>query len=367
MPPLLEVGQSGMNSLESVATKTEDYIKLNSEKKTRQSQDDLIKFLKDIHAMLSKNVIPALRHVFNSDYENSLPTAIATKKSLQQENIALTATNEQLKGFTDVSKNVETMIEKWKRESEEPLKNNVKLVVKEHLKEIVKETVECVASTEKFRKSFSDAVKGTQDGIKKEAEKCFTKTLKASLKESQNEVVAQTVARQEADLYEKEKRARNIVIAGIPESTLPEISDRIEADKMFISTIANLPIDKIEKCYRAGPPIGVGSNKDRTAPRPLIAILENPELARALHRYGNGTRVLAEGKEYWINPDLTRAERRANYEARKLRNERKMGNKETQHSGNFGDTDFPAISVITQAEEERNLARSAPGTLIAID
>ncbi|MCP4257824.1 MAG: hypothetical protein GY774_09900 [Planctomycetes bacterium] len=174
---------------------------------------------------------------------------------------------------SDVSTKVETMLEKWKIESEEPLKNNIKSVVKEHLKEIVKETVESVAATEKFRKSFADAVKGSQDGIKKEAEKCFTKTLKASLKESQSEVIAQTVARQEADLYEKEKRARNVVIAGIPESRLSEISDRIEADKKFISTLADLPINKIEKCYRAGPPIGVGSNKDRTAPRRPVLLL----------------------------------------------------------------------------------------------
>ncbi len=76
-----------------------------------------------------------------------------------------------------VSKKVEAMLEEWKRESDEPLKNNVKLVVKEHLKEIVKETVENVAATEKFRKSFAEALKGSQDGIEEEAEKCFIKTL----------------------------------------------------------------------------------------------------------------------------------------------------------------------------------------------
>ena len=153
-----------------------------------------------------------------------------------------------------------------------------------------------------------NAVSGTQEKIKQAAEKSFTQTLKASLKESQGEVIAQTTARQEADLLEREKRARNIVIAGIPESKLTEIGDKIEADKIYIAEIAEIPVEKIEKCFRAGPPIGVGVNKDRTQPRPLIVIVETPELARTLHRYWNRSRVLVGNEEYWINPDLTRAQ-----------------------------------------------------------
>ena len=51
-------------------------------------------------------------------------------------------------------------------------------------------------------------------------------------------------------------------------------------------------------------------------------MLTTPEMAKSKHKYGNGCRVSIDGEQYWINPDLSRAERRANYEARQQRRER---------------------------------------------
>ena len=72
-------------------------------------------------------------------------------------------------------------------------------------------------------------VKGPQAAITKETKKCFKKNLGDALKESQSEIVSQTTAKQEADLFDKLKLVRNIVITGVAESELTEISDRVAA------------------------------------------------------------------------------------------------------------------------------------------
>ena len=158
-----------------------------------------------------------------------------------------------------------------------------------------------IAGTEKFKKTFADVVKGSQATITKETEKCSKNNLGDALKESQSEIVSQTTAKQEADLFDKEKRVSNIVITGVAESELTEISVRVAA----------------------GPPLGKGSNSDWSTPRPLVVVLETPELARVQHKYGNGRRIIHDGTELWINPDLTKAERKANYNAGQLEKHRR--------------------------------------------
>ena len=64
----------------------------------------------------------------------------------------------------------------------------------------------------------------------------------------------------------------------------------------------------IEKFFR--PPLGKGSNSDRSTPRPLVDVLEIPELARVQHKYGNGHRIIRDGTKLWISPNLTRAEQK---------------------------------------------------------
>ena len=83
-------------------------------------------------------------------------------------------------------------------------------------------------------------VKGSQAAITKDTEKCFKKNLGDALKVSQSEIVSQTTAKQEADLFDKEKRARNIVITGVAESELTEISDRVAADTVHILEITEI-------------------------------------------------------------------------------------------------------------------------------
>ena len=136
-------------------------------------------------------------------------------------------------------------------------------------------------------------------------------------------------------MADKERRTRNVVITTVPESSLANIPDRVAADKTIAAQLLKVTPDQIERCYRAGPPLGTGSNKDSNRPRPLVVVLETPELARSKHKYGNWCKVVEEREQHWINPDLSRAERRANFEARQRRRERirKPADNDTGNSG----------------------------------
>lgn len=91
-----------------------------------------------------------------------------------------------------------------------------------------------------------------------------------------------------------------MTIFNIPESSAPESKDREEADAiaMFTSELLQIRRNQVLSCYRAGPLIGTGSNMDKKGPRPLIVVLETPELAKSKHKYGNGDRLVVEGVFY---------------------------------------------------------------------
>ena len=204
-----------------------------------------------------------------------------------------------------------------KREVQEAVKVNIN----QNLKAIMEEAVQKVVGTEKMRKTFAEAVKNSEKVIGQETKRAFEEKLSSALKQSQSEIVAQTSARQ-ADLADKEKRTRNVVITTVPESTLKDVKARVTADSIIATKILGIADELIEKCFRAGLPLGTGSNKDRTSPRPLICVFTKPELAKSKRKYGNGSKVIIDGVQYWINADLSRAERRANFEAGQKRRER---------------------------------------------
>ena len=132
------------------------------------------------------------------------------------------------------------------------------------------------------------------------------------------------------------------MITTVPESTLEDVKENVTTDSIIATKILGIADDEIEKCFRAGPPLGTGSNKDRTSPRPLICVLTKEELAKSKHKYGNGNgnKVIIDGVQYWINADLSRAERRANFEARQKRRERIM---KSNVDGNAENSDNVAI------------------------
>ena len=58
----------------------------------------------------------------------------------------------------------------------------------------------------------------------------------------------------------------------------------------------------------------------------MIITVASPELASHLHDHGRGWRARdREGNAFWVNADLIKADREANYQARKLARNRRPG------------------------------------------
>ena len=301
----------------------------------------LLTELDKIFKLLQEN-LPVLENIFaGSEASPSLVNLYAIGKSenisLHNENAILRERMNELEtklekyvDYSRVCDKVEEMFEGWRDTIKEDTKRYVKDSVKESIggelirtfADVVKESQGKVIG-EDIKKTFANVVKESQDSIKVETEKWFEKSLTSALQDSQEEIIQHTAIRHDADMFEKEKRSRNIAIGHIPESKAATINDKIKADVEIVAKLANISKDRIEKCYRAGHPLGSGVNVNRTTPRPLIVVLDSPELAQKLHRYSTGNKVLHEGTEYWINPDLTRAERIANYNARELHRKRR--------------------------------------------
>ena len=189
--------------------------------------------------------------------------------------------------------------------------------VKETLPDIVDTTVKDISKSPKFSKPWSDLFKKTQNELKSEANNAFRTTLSATLVEHQHEVIESVQQKHEADMLERERRSRNIVIANVPECTNEVPTNRLHHDISFVKALVNVTDSQIKKCIRAGP-----KREGDSKPRPIVVTLESPELAKSLHKYGNGSKVLYEAESWWINPDLTQADRRAAFKARQFRRER---------------------------------------------
>ena len=289
-------------------------------KQAIQGKDGLQKFLKD--AELKEKEV--------ADLNNRISL-------LSAENQELRAINDKLADYSAITDKVGEMLTEFKRDLPDPaqsevdftMKKEIKDAVKENLKEVMTEAVNKIVNTDKMKRTFAEVVNNSQNVIRKETKKCFDESLTSALQESQGEIIARTTARQEADQLEKERRSRNVAISGIPESNAPNNKAKEAADTEFVCKLLQIRTDQVEGCYRAGPPIGIGSNKNKEGPRTLIVKLESPELAKMKHKYGNGDKLESNGAVHWVNPDLTRAERKANYLARLKRKERLRSREDT--------------------------------------
>eukprot|EP00116_Pleurobrachia_bachei_P005844 sb/3466106/ len=330
---LLNAANTGYTGLTKIKGQLDKVIQSSG-----KSKEDTIKEYKKVMewvTMVLDRDLPAIQRVLQGSEgiaklqkENADLTGEVSVLTAQ--NADLWKVNEKLTDYSKVTDKVQEMLTEFKRDLPDPaqsqvdvtMKKEIKDAVKDNLKEVMTEAVNKIVNTDKMKKTFAEVVNNSQNIIKKETKKCFDESLSSALQESQNEIVAKTTARQEDDQFEKERRVRNVTVVNIPESSLPESKDREEADAVFTSELLQIRRNQVIACYRAGPPIGTGSNKDKEGPRPLIVVLETPELAKSKHKYGNGDRIIVDGVIYWVNPDLTRAERKANWRAREKRKER---------------------------------------------
>ena len=118
---------------------------------------------------------------------------------------------------------------------------------------------------------------------------------------------------------ERQKRKRNVVLSGVPESTEPTGMGRIRADLLKLKSIVQSGKEgTFVSCYRAG-------RKRPGRHRLLIATTSSPSVAEEFHGYGSGRKfhLSHDSGIVWCNPDLIRADRIASYKARQLEKDRR--------------------------------------------
>lgn len=197
-------------------------------------------------------------------------------------------------------------------------------VGKEELRKMIKEELattksEIVAESKETAKSYASALK---DEVKETTEKKTSK-----------ELAKQVVVQMDVDNVERKKRECNIVVKGVKESSTQDAGASSSADLEFLSGTGDIAREEIVSCFRAGKRT-VDSNGNEI-PRPLVAKLKSKEKMLTYTKNGKGNMVESksetgsDGKplRYWINQDLCRADREAQFfvrqEQRKRLNEKK--------------------------------------------
>ena len=169
-------------------------------------------------------------------------------------------------------------------------------------KELNEQLTNSMTGTEK---KWSDLFKSNQQEIKNQ-----TKQANVQRKEIEKTIAANN-RQATVDNLERQKRASNVCINLVPESTKTDKSEQEKEDRAMVIDILNLDDDNVKHVFRAGPV--------QDKPRSIIAVLSSPDLAKKLHDYGKGKPIRdSDGKNilYWVNPDLIKADRIANYKAR---------------------------------------------------
>ena len=231
------------------------------------------------------------------------------------------------------------------------LKEEIQKCIPNVVKSVAEETVK----TKKFQKPWSDLFKKTQADFKEEAGKTLNETLKTVLNKNQEEIVSKTLSKQDQHQFEKDRKARDVIISNIPESKSAEPLDRINEDKDWVTRICDIDKTQIIKCYRVG-----SSHSETGKHRLLLVTVDRPELARELHNYGDGLRVFMADKVYWINPDLIRAERVANYKARQERKRRRDDAMSAQMNRN---TEIRKLTTMNSVKEASEHSSSSEHTI----
>ena len=130
------------------------------------------------------------------------------------------------------------------------------------------------------------------------------------------QLVKATVQQIDADKIQRIKRECNVIIKGIPEIGIKENRSQSN-DLKFLHETCGMEEDEIVSCFRAGKLTESGESKEHK-PRPLIVQLKSKQDALYWSNYGKGWKVEVESdnakKEvYWINQDLNKADRDAQF------------------------------------------------------
>ncbi len=142
-------------------------------------------------------------------------------------------------------------------------------------------------------------------------------------------VVKQVVNQIDADNLQRVKRECNVIINNVPEVKGGNGKYSSDADKEFLYDVCEFEEEDVVSFFRAGKTV-LTNDSGKTVPRPLIVKLCSKEAA--MFYCNNGKGWMVEDKNildtnskpvrYWINQDLSRADREAQFFVREERRKR---------------------------------------------
>ena len=178
--------------------------------------------------------------------------------------------------------------------------------------EMIKATVDEAVSIA-FNKNTADTKKAITETLQQENAQVITEVMKSSKQKMDGDAVA------------RDQRKCNVTVKNVPESTHRAGHDRQAEDWRFALKILKINEGQLVRVVRAGPPIGSRPNDTRVT-RVMVITVDSPETANHLTNYGRGwRRQTTDGQVMWVNPDLIKADRDANYRARQLAKNRRPG------------------------------------------
>ena len=204
----------------------------------------------------------------------------------------------------NILKVVETAVKETIENSDLCRKSEVEKIVKENASKAIKTYSEATASSQKKVLDEMSAIQASKS------------------------VIEEVTRKLDTDKVEREKRRSNVCVLGIKESTRDSANLRNGDDYRFCVEELGIERKDIDSCFRAGI-----KNSDPNYCRPLIVKMVDQAAADYWTNYGRGWKTnhqLDSGKFVYLNPDLCKADRNANFLAREERRKRMIENQENQ-------------------------------------
>ena len=194
------------------------------------------------------------------------------------------------------------------------VKAEVQNEVKTLMPTIVKEVVAGVkaalgpSSVQQMVKEANDKISKSWADIAKTEQK---KVIADVVEKTSDSAMQKSLSRISADLTEQKTRQRNCIISNVPEgaggndtslsNVVCDLSDGILED------------GDIAYCKRLG-------EKKTGTNRLILVVLKREDWAAEFHNFGRGRKL---DNNVWVNPDLTRTEREAQFKAREKKREKR--------------------------------------------
>ena len=198
---------------------------------------------------------------------------------------------------------------------------HLKQAVARTIKETIKNELSCI-----MEKTKVDIVTESSKAVKSYVDVVKTEVKTAIDQKPPTQLVRDTVRQIDADAIERVKRECNVIINQVPEQTTNGQNLR-ESDMDFLTSVCGMSDNEIVTCFRAGK---IPTSGDAQAvPRPLVVKMDSKETAMYWCDYGKGYRISCiddsddeKKKCFWINQDLCRADREAQFFLREERRRR---------------------------------------------